>query len=155
MNNLILGIKSFVLGITTLISTTTSPALTAPADLPTLSPSSQVVQAGMVTRSGEYSYSGHVLKYTLTVPQKGGDINGSFSGVCEGPITGKFAGGNGGNIEGSAQAKCSIAIFSYNLKVNYTGKLYLNEGKVDINWAGEIPYTQNSGNLAIDFEPVK
>ncbi len=154
MDNLITGIKTLILGITTTLSTVTStyfapPPVSTPAPTPVAK-----VQKDVVTRSGEYSYSGHSLRYSLTVPRDGGDINGAFSGVCEGPITGKFAGGEGGNVEGSAQANCRVVIFNYNLKATYTGKLYLKEGKVDINWSGQIPYTQNSGNLSINFNPV-
>ncbi len=152
MDNLILGIKSFVLGITTLISTANAPTTVIPTPSPT--PIAQV-QKDLVTRSGEYSYSGHTLKYVVTVPKGGGNINGTFSGVCEGPIKGKFAGGEGGNVSGDAKANCKVAIFSYNLKANYEGKLYLKTGKVDLNWTGKIPYTNNSGNLSINFEPVK
>lgn len=155
MDNLILGIKGIVLGITTTLSAVTSTYFASPpSPTPAPTPVAQV-QKDVVTRSGEYSYSGYTLKYSLNVPKNGGDINGQFSGVCNGPIIGKFAGGSGGNIEGSTQANCKVAIFSYNLKVTYTGKLYLKMGKVDINWAGQIPYTNNSGNLSINFEPVK
>ncbi len=154
MDNLILGIKSIVLGITTTISAVTSTYF-APPPAPTPAPTPVVqVQKDVVTRSGEYSHSGYTLKYTLNVPKSGGDINGAFSGVCNGPIIGKFAGGEGGNIEGSAQTDCKVAIFSYNLKVAYIGKLYLKEGKIDLNWEGQIPYTNNSGNLSINFEPI-
>lgn len=154
MDNLILGIKSIVLGITTTLSAVSSTYFAPPlTPIPIPAPVTQV-QKDLVTRSGEYSHSGYTLKYTLRVNKDGGPITGEFKGVCVGPIIGKFTGGEGGNIEGQAQANCKVAIFSYNLKANYTGKLYLKEGKVDINWAGQIPYTQNSGNLSINFEPV-
>lgn len=159
MDNLILGIKSVILGITATLSAVTStyftpPPTPPPAGGPSPAPLA-LVQKGMVERSGEYSYSGYSLKYTVRVNKNGGPITGEFSGACVGPISGKFSGGEGGNIEGSAQANCKVAIFSYNLKVSYTGKLYLKSGKVDLSWAGQIPYTQNFGNLSINFEPVK
>ncbi len=155
MNNLILGIKSIVLGIATTLSAVTSTYFTPPpTPVPSPAPVA-LVQKDVVERSGEYSHSGYSLKYTLRVNKNGGPITGEFKGVCVGPITGEFKGGEGGDIEGSAQANCKVAIFSYNLKVTYAGKLYLKEGKVDLNWLGQIPYTQNSGNLSINFEPVK
>lgn len=155
MNDLILGVKYFVLGITTMISTVTTSVFVAPKATPTPTPSPTAqIQKNLVVREGEYTYSGYSLKYSLSVPKNGGDINGNFSGVCEGPIIGYFAGGEGGDIKGSAQVDCKIAFLSYNLKATYTGKLYLKQGKVDLNWEGEIPYTQNSGSLSINFEPV-
>lgn len=154
MDNIIIGIKGFILGITTTITAVTSTYL-APAPTPTPLPTPvPQLQEDVVTRFGEYSYSGYTLKYVLNIPKNGGEISGAFSGVCEGPINGSFAGGGGGNVSGDAEANCKVAIFSYKLKANYTGKLYLNEGKVDINWTGEIPYTANSGSLTINFEPV-
>lgn len=155
MGDLFSNLKSFVLGITTLISTATSPALPASTIQATPTPTPTVVQKDIVTRSGEYSYSNYTVRYEISVPEKGGPITGSVSGVCEGPITGNFTGGEGGNIEGQAEATCKVAIFSYNLKVNYTGKLYLKEGKVDVNWTGNIPYTQSSGSLTLNFEGAK
>lgn len=155
MDNLILGMKSFLLGITTIILTAISPTTTAPITSPTPSPTSQVNQSDIVTRSGEYSYSGHTLKYLLNVPKNGGEITGSFSGVCEGPITGRFDGSEGGTIEGGTEVNCHIAIFSYALKANYFGKLYLKAGRAEINWSGKIPYTKESGSFTINFEHVK
>ena len=157
MDNLILGIKTFVLGVTAAFSSVTSQALIVPKATPTpqpTNPPASQVQEDTVIREGEYSYSNYNLKYSIAVPKKGGDIIGAYSGVCEGPITGKFEGGEGGNIKGETEVDCKVAIFSYKLKASYTGKLYLKMGKADLNWKGKIPYTQNSGNLSVNFEPV-
>lgn len=150
MDNLILGFKSIALS---LIATLTALSHTgvAPSPSPTPEPSPD---KNTIIRSGEYSYSNYTLKYTLRIPKNGGDISGYFSGVCTGPITGKYEGGEGGKVEGRAEANCKIVILKYDLKATYSAKLYLKEGKADINWEGEIPYTPNKGSFTANFEPA-
>lgn len=150
MNNLLLGLKTLTLGIVAALSTTT------PTLVPRVTPTPLTTPAkNMVVRSGEYSYSGYTLKYTLRIPKDGGKVTGSFGGVCEGPITGQFDGKEGGKVIGEAKANCRIAFFSYHLKAGYDANLYLEQGKVDVNWTGEIPYTSNKGSFSINFEPVQ
>ncbi|MCL5784290.1 MAG: hypothetical protein M1142_02975 [Patescibacteria group bacterium] len=151
MNNFLLGIKNLTLGIVAALSVTTPTifpkATPAPTPLPT--PAKNVV-----VRTGEYSYQGHTLKYTLRIPKNGGPITGDFSDACEGPITGTFDGQEGGNVTGKAEANCKVVLFNYNLKATYNAKLYLKQGKVDINWEGKIPYVGDKGSFTINFEPV-
>jgi|SRR3989338_1896631 len=149
MEQILLGIKSFIAGVTTiLVSTVSVASMPTPTPMPTPHP----VGEGQIIRSGEYSYQGYTLKYTVNLPKEGGAITGNFSGVCEGPISGEYDGKE--IINGEAQATCKVAFLSYNLKAKYSGKLYLNEGRADINWEGEIPYTENKGNFSVNFEPV-
>lgn len=157
MDNLILGIKYLILSTTTAIVTAVSSAVPMQQEEiinPTPEPTPVVAGQDIVTREGEYSYKGYALKYSINVPQKGGTISGSFSGVCEGPITGTFDGKEGGKVEGEAKAICKVAILTFDLKAKYDGALYLKTGKVDINWEGEIPYTQNKGSFTVNFEPL-
>ena len=56
MENLVLGLKSFVLGITTFISAATSPAITAPVAPAHPSPTPESVQIGIILPDA------HVLK---------------------------------------------------------------------------------------------
>ena len=151
MENILLGLKNLTLGIITVLTAVSRAGAVVPQNTPTPLPTPV---RNIITRTGEYSYSGYSLKYIVRVNKDGGPITGEFSGVCVGPITGKFAGGSGGNIEGEAKANCKIAIFNYNLKASYTGNLYLHNGLVNINWSGEIPYTANSGSFTVNFESL-
>ncbi|MBI2338392.1 hypothetical protein HYU95_04375 [Candidatus Daviesbacteria bacterium] len=150
MDNLFAGIKNFTLTVVAALTTIVPVAITpTPVPTPLPTPSENIV-----VRSGEYSYSGYTLKYTLNIPKKGGAVTGNLSGVCEGPITGNYDGKEGGKAAGEAQANCRIAVFTYNLKATYDANLYLKQGKVDVNWAGEIPYTSNKGSFTVNFDPV-
>lgn len=122
---------------------------------PVSKPPKEEVKKDMVKRSGEYSYRGYTLKYTLDFPKAGGKIRGNFDGVCKGPIKGEYTGGEGGDIKGSAKANCKILFINYNLKADYTGKLYPKAGQITILWSGDIPYTSGKGAFTIGFEPVK
>lgn len=128
-----------------------SPANVVKQAVVTPSPISQVE---MVNRSGEFSSSGQTVRYSLRMSKNGGEITGNITGSCEGPIKGSFEGGEGGKIEGKAKASCGIAFIRQNIEVNYSGKLYLKEGKADLNWIGEIPFVANSGSFILNFEPV-
>lgn len=152
MENLFAGLKNLTLAVVTAISAIAPGIPAVPKATPTPLPSPA---ENIAVRTGEYSYSGYTLKYALNIPKDGGAVTGSFSGVCEGPITGNFDGKEGGKVVGQAQANCRIAIFNYNLKAAYDADLYLKQGKVDVNWAGEIPYTPNKGSFTINFDPVK
>lgn len=152
MDNLLIGLKSLTLGIVAVLTTTTPIISLFPKADPTPLPTP--VAENTVERSGEYTYSGYTLRYTLRIPKDGGAVDGNFSGVCEGPITGSFDGKEGGKVTGEAKANCKIAFFSYKLKAAYDANLYLKLGKVDVNWTGEIPYTPNKGSFTMNFEPV-
>ena len=154
MENILLGLKKITLGIVTALTATSHGVSVLPQATPTPQVTPAAIDKNIVTRSGEYSYSGHTLKYTIRVNKNGGPITGEFSGVCIGPITGKFVGGEGGSIEGEAKANCKVAVFNYNLKATYTGNLYLEGGYVNVNWAGEIPFTTNSGSFTANFDSV-
>lgn len=109
--------------------------------------------ANIVTRSGEYSYSGQTLKYTVNIPKDGGKVTGHFNGVCSGPIGGFYGGGLSKTVQGRASATCPI-LLSKKLTASYTAHLDLENGKVYIDWQGDIPYTSGSGSFTINFEPV-
>ena len=153
MNNFLEAVRNWIIGTTALLSAAISAVSPTPAPSPSSLPQISN-QENVVTRSGQYTHKGYTLGYTLSVPKEGGEFSGSFNGTCEGPITGQFEGGEGGKIEGEAEARCKVAVFSYDLNATYKGKLYLNEGKAEINWEGEIPFTLGKGSFAVNFDPT-
>lgn len=149
MNNLLAGLKTLTLGLVAALTATTPTVFPKATPVPVPAPAKNII-----VRSGEYSYSGYTLKYTLRIPKDGGKVTGNFSDACEGPITGNFDGKEGGKVTGEAQANCKIVLFTYKLKANYEAKLYLNQGKVDVDWTGKMPYVGDQGSFTIYFEPA-
>lgn len=113
------------------------------------------MKTDLVTRSGEYSYQGYTLKYSVTFPKNGGKVSGSLDGICKGDITGEYEGGEGGKATGQAKATCKVLFIKYDLKTDYDAYIYQGIGKIDVNWRGDIPYTPGKGSFTINFEPVK
>lgn len=77
-------------------------------------------------------------------------MSGSVSGVCNGPISGKFDGGQGGKIQGKTEPSCQIGLLTQNYQINFSGLVYLKDKRIDVNWSGNIPY-QNSGSFSLYF----
>lgn len=105
-----------------------------------------------VTKSGEYNYAGKSINYTLYFPKNGGEITGSIDGSCSGPITGTYDGKDGGDITGTLNATCFFAFIEKSFQIDYSGKLYLEEGRADLDWEGEVPLTENKGNFTLNFD---
>lgn len=155
MINLISGLQHISLSIAAVLAAY-FPAAISINSQPTLAPKSAIEARGnIITRSGQYSYSGQTLKYSVNIPKDGGEINGQFSGACHGPIKGYFKGAPSYAIDdGQAQAVCLI-LLNKKLSATYIAHLDLENGKAYIDWIGDIPYTPRKGSFTIEFEPVK
>ncbi|MDD2823171.1 MAG: hypothetical protein PHQ59_03745 [Candidatus Daviesbacteria bacterium] len=121
-----------------------SPATTLPTATPALN--------SIITASGGYSYAGQNLTYSFTFPRNGGDVTGYVTGICTGSVNGKYYGGEGGNVSGQIPATCSVGFMKQSTLINYTGKVYLNEKRVDINWTGNIPFYSGSNSFSLYFQ---
>lgn len=119
-------------------STTTSPIVT-PA------PSS------IITATGGYNYAGQNLTYTFTFPRDGGDVTGNVEGFCSGPVSGKYDGGDGGNVSGQIPVTCQMGFIKQNYQLDYNGKVYLKDKRVDINWTGNVPFSSDSRSFSLYF----
>lgn len=89
----------------------------------------------MITVSGDYSFLNQSIHYSFQFPKQGGAVSGGFNGVCQGSITGNYAGGEGENVNGDVSGDCSVAFIKQPVKATYAGKVFLKEGKVDVNYA--------------------
>ena len=67
MENILLGLKKITLGIVTALTATSHGVSVLPQATPTPQVTPAAIDKNIVTRSGEYSYSGHTLKYTIRV----------------------------------------------------------------------------------------
>jgi len=121
-----------------------SPTTTSPVIAPALNP--------MITASGGYSYAGQNLTYIFTFSRGGGDVTGNVDGVCNGPVSGKYNGGDGGSVSGQIPVTCQVGFVNQNYLLNYDGKVYLKDKRVDINWTGNIPFFTNSGSFSLYFQ---
>ncbi|MBI3486189.1 hypothetical protein HY025_04615 [Candidatus Daviesbacteria bacterium] len=156
MFNLFNGFQKLSLSVVAALSSivASQPAVVAKAPVKTPSPVATVIQ-DTVTKSGEYNYSGQSIKYIVNFPKQAGKITGNLSGTCSGPIDGNFDGKEGGQIEGKVSASCQVAFLKQDFVVNYSGKLYLKDGRADLNWQGNIPFTENHGSFTLNFSPEK
>lgn len=131
--------------------------LIKPSATPTSQPTSQPQSINApkssttITATGGYSYAGQNLSYTFTFPRDGGDVTGNVGGVCSGPVHGKYDGGDGGNVSGQIPVTCQIGFIKQNYQLNYNGKVYLKDKRVDVDWTGNIPFYSNSGSFNLYF----
>lgn len=134
------------------VAPTSQPKLpNSPKTSTTTSPTTAAVPNSIITASGGYSYAGQNLTYTFAFPRDGGDVTGSVSGVCSGPVSGKYDGGDGGNVSGQIPVTCQMGFIKQSYQLNYNGKVYLKDKRVDINWTGNIPFYSNSGAFSLYF----
>lgn len=154
MNNILLGLQHIILASSAVLAAY-FPAVANINPLPSPAPRPEIRTQNIITRSGSYSYSGQTLNYSVNIPKDGGEINGRFSGVCNGPIRGYFKGAPSYAVDdGKVQATCLI-LLNKKLSVTYIAHLDLKGGKAHIDWVGDIPYTPGKGSFTIEFEPVK
>ncbi len=143
LQNLTLAITATISGLLMAGSVQTT---TIASPSPTITPNPNII-----TKTGEYNYGGQNLKYTLSIPRNGGAITGNIEGACKGPVTGNFEGSEGGEIAGKANVVCSFGFIKKNIDVTYLGNLFLKEGKADLSWEGQVPLTDNKGELTLKF----
>ena len=113
-----------------------------------------VNQQEVITKSGQYTISGQTVTYTVNFPKNGGEVTGSLGGLCSGEIKGDFDGQEGGVFTGSVNPSCGVAFLRFSTNVTFTGNLFLNQGRANLDWQGNIPSTPGSGNVTVNFEPV-
>lgn len=115
----------------------------------------QPIQSDVIVRSGEYSYAGQTLKYTVNIPKNGGQLKGKLTGVCNGTIKGYFKGSPSYGIDdGVAEARCPV-LLNKKLSVTYVAHIILPEGWARIDWMGNLPYTSGKGTFTTSFEPAQ
>lgn len=125
-----------------------------PTSSSVVNPSQNPTSSDVITTSGEYSYLGQGVTYTVSFPKNGGDVHGSLGGMCHDSfINGKFEGGDGGKIQGTIFAWCGIAFLQQRVIANYTGNVYLKDGRIDVNWEGNTQSSWGRGSYTLKFNP--
>lgn len=115
------------LGVTTVSSPTPS---TTPA--PTSVQSTPRVNVKIVYK-GTYTHLEQTSEVILNIPSLGGDITGTVSGACNGPVEGKYS---GGKLSGSSNGSCKIAGVDIGSTATFDGNLDTKLKKVTINFKG-------------------
>lgn len=105
----------------------------------------------MVTISGEETYLGKGVKYTMRFPESGGSIEGNFRGLCEGDLDGNYEGGDHGKAEVHAEGKCNVSFIEKKIKVDYDGTINVSEGNTSGKWTGNFPF-KDKGSLYLTFK---
>lgn len=150
LSSMIASVMTAVVG----LASSVVPGISTLQATPTPTPS-VVIQENMVIRSGEISYSGQSVKYSINIPKNGGEVTGSVTGICEGNIKGTYDGVEGGKISGTASPSCGVAFVRQTFNISYEGQLYLSQGRANLNWEGNIPSTSGKGSYIFNFEPDK
>jgi|SRR3989344_96192 len=151
--NIFEGLSHFAIGIAAVFSAY-FPATSVLTEPQIFGISQKEIHSNIITRTGEYTYNGQTLKYRVNIPLDGGNIEGNFSGVCHGTISGYYKGSPSYAIDnGEAKATCPI-LLNKKLTATYVTHLDLEKGKAYIDWKGDIPYTSGIGSFTVDFEPV-
>lgn len=110
----------------------------------------------IITTTGSFSYLGQGVNYTLSFPKNGGDVTGSFDGLCNGSANGNYTGGDGGHVEGNVSGECVVLGFiKQPVDVKYWGNIWLKQGKINLEWEGKTGiYNLNKGSFSLNFPPV-
>lgn len=153
--NFITGLKAVILGVFTTVTTAVSPIIPVhtpapkpiiisqpvqnplPSNIsvnkptPTNTPS-PLNQSDNLNIQGTYSYLGQSIKYSLAVPENGGQFTGKTEGACQAEVLGNYSKENNGAISGQALGTCHIAFVKYQGSINFTGHLIPEDKKLVI-----------------------
>lgn len=105
---------------------------------PTIIPSPANVQSTprvniKIVYKGTYTHLGQTSEVILNIPSLGGDITGTVSGACNGPVEGKYS---GDKISGSANGSCKIAGVDVDSTATYDGSIDTVLKKVNLSFKG-------------------
>lgn len=112
-----------------------SPTITP--QIPKATPSTNIQSISQknikIAYKGTYTHLGQTSEVTLNIPSLGGEITGSVSEACNGPVEGRSA---GSKISGSANGSCKIAGLNVGSTATYDGDVDTKLKKATINFKG-------------------
>lgn len=142
-------LKVVIASVASVFTLVSSPFVGNPVITPTPTP---IPTIAMVKAAGTYSYENYSVHVVMEFPKEGGAITGSIDGDCTGTIDGAYAGGENGNVTGKTQANCGIAIFKINAEGDFTGKVSLEQKKVNTDFQGKAADFTHNGSIIINFK---
>lgn len=85
-----------------------------------------------------FSYEGHNITISLSIPQNGGSVTGNISGDCNGNISGRFDGNNNGNINGEAKSTCQLYFMQIPATATFNGTINKVEKIMQLQVDGQL-----------------
>lgn len=111
---------------------------TISSPIPAATPSPTNVQSASrvnfkITYKGTYTHIEQTSEVILNIPSLGGEIIGTVSGACNGPVEGKYS---GNKISGSSNGRCKIAGVDVNSTATYEGTVETALKKISLSFKG-------------------
>lgn len=158
MNSIFEAIQGFLIATVTVVSTTVSAALPIqlvtpqPTPLESISANSASGSANqsvvLLIASGEYSYLNQTIKYQVTFPKDGGQINGNFEGPCSGSLNGNYD-QDTQSVNGKLNGKCKFAFIEQEILGHYSGEVNTDQNTVNIDWVNDGLYGPKQGTISL------
>ena len=102
----------------------------------------------MLSASGSYSNEGQTVNVAMEFPKYGGDVQGSFSGDCEGSLIGMY---KNNSLEGSGSGVCKMPFFTFDATITYTGSVDVENQKVKLDFKGKAEKYTHEGNVQLQI----
>lgn len=147
-------ISSLVSFVKPTISVKSTPVVSTPSS----TPAEAERTTDRYTISGGTNISQYKVEYNLSFPKKGGDVEGSVSGFCNGNITGTVEppfSDRLSKFKGNLVAKCNssvIFLFKTDMKADLEGTVDYKSGKVQIIYVFSEPF-ELRGSTDLNFTP--
>lgn len=105
----------------------------------------------VVTATGPYSYKDTSVVMTLTIPLKGGKVEGKVTGDCSGRVTGTFDGNDDGVLTGSFAGNCSPFFVNIPAKATLSGTVIQKAKAVPIGFQGSGGGFTHSDSMTLSY----
>ncbi len=143
-------VKIFLLPIT-IIASLFSPGNTSGSAI-VLTPT-PVIQ-NIIVATGSITEQNVTVNLNVTIPQDGGAMRGTISGICDGTITGSYDGKENGAINGTLAATCGTLFIKLDAKGTFTGTVAKTKRETVIQYSAQANNNTRNGTTTLHFTPV-
>ncbi len=114
--------------------------------------SEEPVPEGAATATGNYTYQGHTVTFTLNIPLEGGAVTGSVSGTCDGSVqNASFTGDDNGAISGKITGTCDPFFVHVPATATFTGTVNKTSKSVPISFTGQGAGFSHDGSMSLSY----
>lgn len=106
-------------------------------------------QPSVIAAHGNLSVGKYSVNVTMLIPVEGGAVTGTFSGTCDGKITG--AADKDGAISGKAFGSCSVGIIPVPARGTFDGTVIAATKSVPISGTGSALGVTKSGTITLTY----
>ena len=107
----------------------------------------------VIVATGSISEQNVTVDLAVTMPQSGGALLGSISGVCKGTIQGTYDGKENGAIAGTLDGNCGVAFIQYHATGTFQGNVVKTKGEVTITYNAQADTYTKTGTVVLHFTP--